>query len=161
MFFPCSCGNTPGSDSVYQPHVDKDLISGHPPSRIHSAQLLLGVCLHVGKSLIGLRTAVELNGDLSLHQELHRGRARFSCPGCGHKRGCDNKQRWCSRAGLHCEINCTNVKMNRGHMGKKEIKRRKNGETLALGNKKTKETDWTLCSPVSDRKISGWNVADP
>lgn len=128
MFSLCSCGNMPGSDSVYQPYMDKDLISRHPPSCIHSAQLLLSVCLHVGKSLIGLRMAVVLNGDPSLHQELHRGRVSFSCPDCGDKRDCDNIRRWCSRAGLHSEINCTNVKMDRGHMGKKRYRGGKTGK---------------------------------
>lgn len=52
-----------------------------------------------------------------------------------------------------CEINCTNVKMDRGHVGKKDVERRKDGETLALANKKTRETAWTLCSPISFSKI--------
>lgn len=82
MFSLCSSGSTPGSESVYQSHVNKDLISHHPLSFIHSVQLLLSVCLQVGKSLIGLRMAVQLNGDPSLHQELHRG--------CGDKQGCDS-----------------------------------------------------------------------
>lgn len=71
MFSLCSFGSTPGSESVYQSHVNKDFIS-HPLSFIQSVRLLLSVCLQVGKSLISLRMAVQLNGDPSLHQELHR-----------------------------------------------------------------------------------------
>lgn len=53
----------PDSVSVYQPHVDKDLISHHPLSHIDSAELLLSVCSSVGKALISLRMAAELKGD--------------------------------------------------------------------------------------------------
>lgn len=37
--------------------------------------------------------------------------------------------------------------------GQKGVERRRGGETLALGNKNTRETDWALCRPISDRRI--------
>lgn len=61
----------------------------HPPlSHIDSTQLLLSVCSSVGKALISLRMAAQLKGDPSHHQELHRARFCFSCPGCVDKQCC-------------------------------------------------------------------------
>jgi len=118
MFSLCSCGNTPASHSVYQPHGQR--LDGTRCSITYSFCAAFTDCLLcVEKSLISLRMAVQLNGDPSLHQELHRERVCFSCPGCGGKQGCGNIQRWSSKAGLHCEIHSTNVKMDKVRMGNK------------------------------------------